>query len=153
MVGDERVRFCGKCEKNVFNLSSMSREAAEALLRERSAWRKRLCVRYYQRADGTILAADCPVGVSKKRRRKLAIAAVGAGAMAIAAATGASRARCHTSVTLGGFQQQPTEVGVGNWGPGPDTQAVTAPTPKVVTEVAGGLHLPPRSTRPHRRSP
>lgn len=32
MKGDERTRFCGSCQKNVYNLSSMSRADAEALL-------------------------------------------------------------------------------------------------------------------------
>ncbi|MGZ3438637.1 MAG: hypothetical protein ACXVDD_03950, partial [Polyangia bacterium] len=52
MAGDERVRFCGKCEKNVYNLSAMTREAGEALVREKEG---RMCVRMYQRADGTVL--------------------------------------------------------------------------------------------------
>src|SRR3569833_3413671 len=50
MVGDERVRHCGKCDKDVFNLSQMTREDAEALLQEKQG---NLCARYYQRADGT----------------------------------------------------------------------------------------------------
>ena len=85
MLGDERVRFCLGCEKNVYNLSSMPRVDAEALLRERLG--SEVCVRFYQRTDGTILTQDCPVGVTKKRRRKLALAVAGAGAMAAAAAT------------------------------------------------------------------
>lgn len=92
MVGDERVRFCKSCEKNVFNLSAMSREEAEALLRQRLG--SELCVRFYQRADGTILTEDCPAGVRRKRRKKLALAAVGAGAFAAAAATLAARTTC-----------------------------------------------------------
>ena len=35
MSGDDRVRFCGKCEKNVYNLSAMTREAGEALVQEK----------------------------------------------------------------------------------------------------------------------
>jgi hypothetical protein len=85
MLGDERVRFCLSCEKNVYNLSSMQREDAENLLRERLG--NDLCIRFYQRADGTILTQDCPEGVKKKRRKKLALAVAGAGAMAAAAAT------------------------------------------------------------------
>src|SRR5580765_8057104 len=54
MVGDERARFCGKCEKNVYNLSSLTRAEAEALLVEKEG---KVCVRYYQRADGTVLTA------------------------------------------------------------------------------------------------
>jgi hypothetical protein len=85
MLGDERVRFCLSCEKNVYNLSSMTKDDAESLLRERLG--NDLCLRFYQRTDGTILTADCPVGVKKKRRKKLALAVAGAGALAAAAAT------------------------------------------------------------------
>ncbi len=89
MVGDERVRFCLHCEKNVYNLSSMSREGAEELLRSQLG--DGVCVRYYQREDGTVLTQDCPVGVKKKRRKKIAMAAAGASMLAAAAATFASR--------------------------------------------------------------
>ncbi len=85
MLGDERVRFCLACEKNVFNLSAMPREEAESLLAAKASGE--LCVRYYQRADGTIMTRDCPVGVTKKRRKKLALAVASAGAMAAAAVT------------------------------------------------------------------
>lgn len=78
MVGDEQSRFCGQCAKHVFNLSAMTTDQAEALIREKEG---RLCVRYYQRADGTVLTADCSVGVRKKRVKAVAfVAAVGAAA-------------------------------------------------------------------------
>jgi hypothetical protein len=83
MVGDDRVRFCTSCEKNVYNLSAMNRAEAEQLLQERAGGE--MCVRFYQRADGTIMTDDCPVGVKRKRRKKLALAVAGAGAMAFAA--------------------------------------------------------------------
>lgn len=83
MLGDDRVRFCTSCEKNVFNLSAMPREEAERLLAERL--NGELCVRFYQRADGTVMTQDCPVGVTKKRRKLAVLAAAGAGAMALAA--------------------------------------------------------------------
>jgi hypothetical protein len=88
MVGDDHVRFCGKCEKNVYNLSSLPREEAEALLVAREG---SLCVRMYKRVDGTVLTADCPVGVKKRRRRRATVAAVGGGLMAAAAALGMER--------------------------------------------------------------
>jgi hypothetical protein len=66
MYGNERKRFCGDCKLNVYNLSGMSRRDAEELLRGSEG---RLCVRYYQRADGTILTDDCPVGWAKVKRR------------------------------------------------------------------------------------
>ena len=83
MVGDDRVRFCNSCEKNVYNLSAMLAEDAERLLVERTG--NDLCVRFYQRADGTMMTADCPVGVTRKRRKKVALAVAGAGAMAFGA--------------------------------------------------------------------
>ncbi len=83
MTGDERVRFCGQCAKNVYNLSAMPREEAELLLQQKEG---NVCVRLYRRADGTVMTADCPVGVRRKRRRRVAAAAVGSGLMATAAA-------------------------------------------------------------------
>ena len=100
MLGDERVRFCLSCEKDVYNLSSMAKDDAEALLRERLG--DDLCIRFYQRADGTILTADCPTGVKKKRRRKLALAVAGAGAMAAAAATMFMKGTCRQGSPVAG---------------------------------------------------
>lgn len=66
MLGNDLVRFCGQCNKNVYNLSRMTREDAETLIRRMEG---RLCVRYYRRSDGTILNADCPVGLRAVRQR------------------------------------------------------------------------------------
>ncbi len=60
MTGDERARFCGQCQKHVYNLSELSAEAAVALIREKEG---HLCGRLYRRADGTVITNDCPVGV------------------------------------------------------------------------------------------
>ena len=59
MIGNERRRFCGDCKLNVYNLSGMSQREAENLLLNSEG---RLCVKFYKRADGTILTKDCPVG-------------------------------------------------------------------------------------------
>jgi hypothetical protein len=66
MVGSERVRYCGQCKLNVYNLSEMSRREAEALIEGTEG---RLCVRFYRRADGTIINRNCPVGLSALKRR------------------------------------------------------------------------------------
>lgn len=66
MHGDERRRFCGECQLNVYNLSGMSREDAESLLIQSEG---RLCVRFYKRADGTVLTKDCPVGWQALKQR------------------------------------------------------------------------------------
>jgi hypothetical protein len=80
MSGDERVRFCGSCKKNVYNISSMTGDEAERLISEREG---ELCLRFYQRKDGTIITADCSVGMRKKRVRwTVAGVALGVGVMA-----------------------------------------------------------------------
>jgi len=66
MTGDERARFCGACKLNVYNLSGMSRREAENLIFQSEEGR--LCVRFYRRADGSILTKDCPVGWRAIRR-------------------------------------------------------------------------------------
>jgi hypothetical protein len=65
MRGDDRVRFCGHCQLNVYNLSAMTRQAAEQLVAQREG---RLCVRFYRRTDDTVLTPDCPRGLEALRR-------------------------------------------------------------------------------------
>lgn len=64
MTGDDKARFCKSCQKNVFNLSMMSRQEAERLIQAREG---NLCVRYAQREDGTVITEDCPVGLERVR--------------------------------------------------------------------------------------
>lgn len=65
MRGDDRVRFCGTCEKNVYNLSDMSKRDAERLIREKEG---DMCVQLHLRADGTIITDDCPVALRPVRK-------------------------------------------------------------------------------------
>jgi hypothetical protein len=98
MTGDDRTRHCGECKKNVYNLSGMTRDEAEALLIDRNG---DLCVRYFQRHDGTILLADCTVGVKRRRRRRLV--AAGAATLLASGAAVAAHARhtCFDGPVLG----------------------------------------------------
>jgi hypothetical protein len=66
MLGDERVRFCRHCELNVYNLSGMSKREAERVV---AGAEGRLCVRFYRRADGSVLTQNCPVGLRALKRR------------------------------------------------------------------------------------
>ena len=84
MVGDRRVRACTHCKQNVFNLSAMARADAEELIREKQG---NLCARYYQRQDGTILLADCAVGIAQKKKRR--VIAAGAAMLLAGSATAA----------------------------------------------------------------
>lgn len=71
MIGNEQVRFCGQCNLNVYNLSGMTKPEAEHLVAQTEG---RLCIRYYRRADGTILTKNCPVGLRALKRRLSRIA-------------------------------------------------------------------------------
>ena len=73
MRGDDRVRFCDHCQKNVFNISAMTEREAERLI---EATEGNLCARLFRRADGTILTEDCPVGLAAARKRVARAAAV-----------------------------------------------------------------------------
>ena len=76
MTGDERVRHCAECDLDVFNLASLTRAEAEALVFGREG---RTCVRLFRRFDGTVVTRDCPVGWRKVRRaarRRVMLAAI-----------------------------------------------------------------------------
>lgn len=66
MHGNDRVRFCDKCSMNVYNLSALTRREAERVVMSAEG---RLCVRFYRRADGTILTRNCPVGLRALKQR------------------------------------------------------------------------------------
>ncbi len=74
MGGDARVRHCAQCNLNVYNLSSMSRAQAEALIERTEG---RLCVRLYRRVDGTVITDDCPVGLAARARRRMGLIVAG----------------------------------------------------------------------------
>ena len=87
MDGDDRVRFCRECNRNVYNLTAMTEREAHRVVTEREG---RLCVRFYQRQDGTVLTSDCPVGGKRSfllagARAAAAVAGVAAGVTALSA--------------------------------------------------------------------
>lgn len=77
MLGDEKVRYCNICSKNVYNLSAMSRNEAQLLIHRMEG---KLCGLIYTRKDGTVMTSDCPVGLAALRKqifkRVAAVAAV-----------------------------------------------------------------------------
>jgi hypothetical protein len=86
MMGNERVRFCGECSLNVYNLSGMTRADAETLVARTEG---RLCVRFYRRSDGSIITKDCPVGLRAIRRKMSGVAkAIGSTVMGLLAGLG-----------------------------------------------------------------
>ncbi len=76
MKGDERVRFCGACKTNVFNISEMTRDEVEELIRKTNGV---FCARLYRRTDSRVMTKDCPKGVAAyKRKRAFVLASAGA---------------------------------------------------------------------------
>jgi len=57
MTGDDQVRHCDVCVKNVYNLSGMTRAEAAKLIQDKDG---KLCARYFVRPDGTIITSQCP---------------------------------------------------------------------------------------------
>ena len=85
MTGDARVRSCDACQQRVYDISELTRDEVQALIVEREG---ALCVRYYQRHDGTILLKDCAIGVQRTRTRTRRLVAVGAVALLTGGAVG-----------------------------------------------------------------
>jgi len=76
MDGDARVRRCPSCEKNVYNVSLMSRREIAQLVGRTG--QPLPCIRGYRRPDGTIIAGGCMSTVRRAMgwaRFKLALAA------------------------------------------------------------------------------
>ena len=71
MHGNDRARFCGSCDRNVYNIVGLSRGEIESLVETTEG---RLCVRMYQRADETVLTQNCPVGLLAVRKRVTTLA-------------------------------------------------------------------------------
>ena len=67
MEGDDRSRHCKLCKLNVYNIKNLTGEQIESLIATHEG---RVCVRMYKRRDGTIITADCPVGLGLKKRMK-----------------------------------------------------------------------------------
>ncbi len=86
MKGDDRQRFCGHCQKNVYNLPLLSPEELLALIEKTEG---DFCGQLYARDDGRVLTEDCPLGLADKlrrARRKSAGAAASVAALVASAA-------------------------------------------------------------------
>ncbi len=69
MDGTNKQRFCGSCEKDVFNLSAYSRREAERIVRKSNG---RICIRFARLPDGRTITADRPLFQISKRAGSLA---------------------------------------------------------------------------------
>lgn len=101
MDGDDVVRRCGECNKDVHDISAMTEAEALAFVGKGGD----ACVRLFRRADGRVMTADCSVAAQDKRRRLRILAACSIPiVIATVAAVGASHAR--GQVVMGGFSTE-----------------------------------------------
>ena len=135
MDGNDTVRFCGECRKNVYNLSHMTRREAEQVVREHEG---HVCVRFYRRHDGTLLTRDCPVGLRAIRRR-IARRLAGVAAMIGAILWG----RVGNPLAAGG--DEPPKQPAGNQHPGPALiMGEICPPPNILHPPVMGKMVPPK---------
>jgi hypothetical protein len=74
MDGDERERMCDRCRKRVYDVDGLSTEEIDALVSKVQPG-----TTLFRRADGTLIAGDCPVGRGRTRN---ALAMVAGGVVA-----------------------------------------------------------------------
>src|SRR5436190_3967616 len=66
MPGNERVRYCGQCRQQVYNIEELTSGQAMHLIQQ---WERRVCVRILRRNDGTVVTADCWTRLRAARQR------------------------------------------------------------------------------------
>ena len=149
MYGDDRSRYCGECRLNVYNISGMTRVEAERLIASKEG---RLCVRFYRRADGTVLTKDCPVGLAAVRRRVARVASAVAGfVFGILTGTGATLALREAAPDPGGGRTMGTIAVPIPEPPGAFVQGDVAPPPGQF--VQGNVAVQGAMVRPVNRQP
>ena len=89
MVGDDVVRHCARCRKDVYDLASMTTSEAEALLARDG---ETPCVRLRRRRDGRLVTSDCPPPSWSERTGARLATAGAAAAVAIAGGVVAAHA-------------------------------------------------------------
>lgn len=82
MTGTAQQRFCAGCQQHVYDLSAMRYDEVREVLEREAA----PCVRFFRRADGTVMTADCPVGRERARRKLKRLVSVAAAALVAATA-------------------------------------------------------------------
>ncbi len=114
MEGDDKVRHCGGCSKNVYNISAMTEKEAENFLQVNGATQ---CMRFYRRTDGTIMTDNCPVGLRKIRDRVRNIGRVAAGFVALVLSFPSASAQSESSALRGKPAVRPATMDMNMQGP------------------------------------
>jgi hypothetical protein len=82
--GDERARFCEKCNHTIVNFSELTEAERLEILDKRGPGK--LCITYYRRHSGEYVTPENPLTSEERSRiKQIGVAALSAGAMALAA--------------------------------------------------------------------
>jgi len=128
MRGDERIRFCGKCRKSVYNLAAMTSREARKLIEEAEG--HGLCLRLARRSDGTIVTGDCRARLRAARQRgTFAFACTLLAVLVVQIWAQAFGLRLLSTLLLRGRDTSPT-------------QTVIEPSPSVHPRTAARARLP-----------
>jgi Carboxypeptidase regulatory-like domain len=84
MPGNDKIRHCSQCQLDVYNFSAMTELEINQIVAARTG---RLCARFFQRSDGTMLTENCPTGIRTGVLRGSTIAAVALAALVTIAPT------------------------------------------------------------------
>ena len=75
MTGDDTVRHCAGCAKNVYNIADMTEAEAEKFFQKNGA---NQCIRLFRRNDGKLMTDNCPRGLRAIRNRMRLVVKIGA---------------------------------------------------------------------------
>lgn len=154
MQGDARVRHCGDCKLNVFNVAELSKAEAEALI-AKTLKGERVCVRLQRREDGTIITKDCPTGARRVRRRRYGISAACAAFFAFMLGAFNPRSRADEAIMMGApiARQVPEgETLMGDMAVDPETQNTLGGLP-VIPVDSEGKPIQTKPTKPGGKKP
>lgn len=72
MEGDDRVRHCSNCSKDVYNVAGLSRDEAMDVITGNGGT---VCMRLFRRPDGTLSTSDCAGSRAATPRSRLKVVA------------------------------------------------------------------------------
>jgi hypothetical protein len=75
MRGDDFVRFCDRCQKNVYNVATLGPAETISLIKRKEG---PACLLLTRRADGTVVTGDCWSQLRRARKRGLVALALAA---------------------------------------------------------------------------
>jgi hypothetical protein len=126
MAGSERIRHCAECNLNVYNLSAMTTREVQELVAASQRDQRRLCARFYRRADGTMITQDCPRGLRAAARRVARVAAA-----ILSALMSVSPAFAKTKTQVCSLQSTSAQKQPGIWLQIMDPQGAVIPNAKI----------------------